>query len=174
MSDLSGKKVAIIGNGSSGAQITPFLAAHAEHLTIYQRTPQWMSPRPDYLDTISEAQQWLLTNLPYYWNWYVYGQFVNQIGLQKAQEFDGTDRADGHVNQWNDALWKTLTEYIHQKVGDDPAADEAGRARDQDPHAPDARPPVPSATARRDSSPSASATSRSTSDDVIGSTESDR
>ena len=61
-----------------------------------------------------------------------------------------------------------------EKVGDDPAADEAGRARDQDPHAPDGRPPVPSATARRDSSPSASATSRSTSDDVIGSTESDR
>ena len=119
--NVVGKKVAIIGNGSSGAQITPFLAAHAEHLTIFQRTPQWMSPRPDYLDTISEAQQWLLTNLPYYWNWYVYGQFANQIGLQKAQEFDGTDRADGHVNQWNDALWKTLTEYIHQKVGDDPA-----------------------------------------------------
>lgn len=118
--DLSGKSVAIIGNGSSGAQVMPHLAAHAEHLSVFQRTPQWMSPRSDYRDTVSEEHHWLFRTMPYYWNWFVYGQFHAQIGLQKAQEFDGTASGEGHVNKWNDALWVSLSDYIHQKFEERP------------------------------------------------------
>jgi 4-hydroxyacetophenone monooxygenase len=118
---MAGKRAALIGNGSSGAQITAFLAEHADALTVFQRTPQWMAPRSDYRDVVTDAQQWLLANMPYYWNWFVYGQFVAQIGLQKAQEFDSSDHSAGHVNKWNDALRHSLTEYIAHKVGDDPA-----------------------------------------------------
>ncbi|MDP1821201.1 MAG: NAD(P)/FAD-dependent oxidoreductase [Acidimicrobiales bacterium] len=42
--DLQGKRVGIIGTGSSGIQSIPHLAAAAEHLTIFQRTPNYAVP----------------------------------------------------------------------------------------------------------------------------------
>lgn len=41
---LAGKSVAIIGTGSSGVQAIPELAAQAESLTVYQRTPVYTFP----------------------------------------------------------------------------------------------------------------------------------
>lgn len=46
--DFAGKRVGIIGVGSSTVQIAPSLAPHAERLDIYQRTPQWYFPKPDF------------------------------------------------------------------------------------------------------------------------------
>ena len=45
--DLSGKNVAVIGTGASAIQIVPAVAAQAAHLSVFQRTPPWLSPRPD-------------------------------------------------------------------------------------------------------------------------------
>lgn len=42
--DFSGKKVGIIGTGSSGIQSIPVIAAECEHLTVFQRTPQYSLP----------------------------------------------------------------------------------------------------------------------------------
>ncbi len=42
--DLSGKRVGIIGTGSSGVQAIPELARAAEHLTVFQRTPVYTVP----------------------------------------------------------------------------------------------------------------------------------
>jgi cation diffusion facilitator CzcD-associated flavoprotein CzcO len=39
--DLTGKRVAVLGSGSSGIQITPELAGRAGELTVFQRTPQY-------------------------------------------------------------------------------------------------------------------------------------
>ncbi len=45
LTGLKGKKVAIIGNASSGIQAIPHLAAGAEHLYVFQRTPVAVFPR---------------------------------------------------------------------------------------------------------------------------------
>ncbi|CAG7923244.1 unnamed protein product [Penicillium olsonii] len=45
--DLAGKRIAMIGNGATAAQIAPEIAQSASHLTIYQRTPNWVIPRND-------------------------------------------------------------------------------------------------------------------------------
>ncbi|CAI7588631.1 unnamed protein product [Penicillium glandicola] len=45
--DVTGKRIAIIGNGATAAQIAPEVAQVASHLTIYQRTPNWVIPRLD-------------------------------------------------------------------------------------------------------------------------------
>jgi len=45
--DLRGKKVAIIGNGATAAQIIPEVVKEAGHLTVHQRTPNWVIPRLD-------------------------------------------------------------------------------------------------------------------------------
>ena len=42
--DFAGKRVAVIGTGSSGIQSIPVIARESEHLTVFQRTPQYTIP----------------------------------------------------------------------------------------------------------------------------------
>ncbi len=42
--DLAGKRVAVIGTGSSGVQSIPKIAEQAAHLTVFQRTPNFAFP----------------------------------------------------------------------------------------------------------------------------------
>ncbi|KAJ5794099.1 hypothetical protein N7457_000698 [Penicillium paradoxum] len=60
--DFTGKRIAIIGNGATAAQIVPEVAQVASHLTIYQRTPNWVIPRGD--RPISNLEKTLLKWLP--------------------------------------------------------------------------------------------------------------
>lgn len=60
--DLSGKRIAIIGNGATAAQIVPEIAQVASHLTVYQRTPNWVIPRND--GPVSSFQKTLFNWLP--------------------------------------------------------------------------------------------------------------
>ena len=46
--DLVGKRVAMVGAGASGFQIAPTIAPEVGHLTVFQRTAQWMFPNPNY------------------------------------------------------------------------------------------------------------------------------
>ncbi|WP_049564925.1 flavin-containing monooxygenase [Nonomuraea sp. SBT364] len=45
--DVTGRRVAVIGSGSSAAQLIPRVAERAERLTVFQRTPNWVIPKPD-------------------------------------------------------------------------------------------------------------------------------
>lgn len=45
---MRGKRVGIVGVGSSTVQIAPAIAGEVEHLDVYQRTPQWYFPKPDF------------------------------------------------------------------------------------------------------------------------------
>ena len=42
--DFAGKRVAVIGTGSSGVQLIPHIAGGAASLTVYQRTANWCTP----------------------------------------------------------------------------------------------------------------------------------
>ena len=42
--DFSGRRVGIIGTGSSAIQTIPIIAQQAKHLTVFQRTPNYSSP----------------------------------------------------------------------------------------------------------------------------------
>ncbi len=42
--DFANKRVGVIGTGSSGIQAIPLIAAQAEHLTVFQRTPSFTVP----------------------------------------------------------------------------------------------------------------------------------
>jgi len=45
--DLSNKRIGIIGNGATAAQIVPEIAKVCQKLTVFQRTPNWIVPRDD-------------------------------------------------------------------------------------------------------------------------------
>ena len=42
--DLRGKRVGLIGTGSTGVQLLPELARDASHVSVFQRTPPWIFP----------------------------------------------------------------------------------------------------------------------------------
>lgn len=46
--DFAGKKVAVIGTGATAVQLIPEIAARAESLTVFQRTPIWVVPKFDF------------------------------------------------------------------------------------------------------------------------------
>jgi cation diffusion facilitator CzcD-associated flavoprotein CzcO len=45
--DLTGKNVAVIGTGASAVQVVPALAPQVARLSVFQRTPAWVVPKPD-------------------------------------------------------------------------------------------------------------------------------
>ena len=59
---LSGKKVAMVGNGATAAQILPEIANAAESVTVFQRTPNWVVPRND--KPMSEAMRKVYRYIP--------------------------------------------------------------------------------------------------------------
>jgi len=46
--DYTGKRIAVIGTGATALQLIPELADIAERLTVFQRTPIWVAPKPDF------------------------------------------------------------------------------------------------------------------------------
>ena len=45
--DLAGRRVGVIGTGASAAQLVPEVAEIASHVSLFQRTPNWIVPRMD-------------------------------------------------------------------------------------------------------------------------------
>ncbi|WP_078315313.1 NAD(P)/FAD-dependent oxidoreductase [Mycobacterium sp. D16Q16] len=56
--DYTGKRVAVVGTGSSGIQIAPAVAGAAAAVTTFQRTPAWIIPKPN-PDLSARTQQML-------------------------------------------------------------------------------------------------------------------
>ena len=46
--DLTGERVAVVGTGASAIQFVPEIQPKTQHLTLFQRTPQWVLPKPDH------------------------------------------------------------------------------------------------------------------------------
>ena len=62
--ELAGKRVAVIGTGASALQAVPELAPDVAHMSVYQRTPIWVFPKPDFalpgtLHALFRAAPWL-------------------------------------------------------------------------------------------------------------------
>jgi cation diffusion facilitator CzcD-associated flavoprotein CzcO len=46
--DLAGKRVGVIGTGATAVQLIPEIADVASELTVFQRTPIWVTPKTDF------------------------------------------------------------------------------------------------------------------------------
>jgi len=119
---LDGKRVVVIGTGASAAQFIPPVAEAAGHLTVFQRTPAWFIPTPDYHDPVSPEAQWLFANVPGYANWYRFWIFWRNVeGLMPAAtvdpDWDGGGRS---VSQVNELVRQLLAGYLQAELADDP------------------------------------------------------
>jgi 4-hydroxyacetophenone monooxygenase len=79
--DLRGKRVAQIGAGASGFQISPTIADEVEHLDVFQRTAQWMFPNMNYHRAVPEGDAWAMRHLPFYARWFRFLMFYPASGL---------------------------------------------------------------------------------------------
>jgi len=61
---VKGKRVAIIGNGPSSAQIVPAIAPDVARMVVFQRTPNWFYPRGD--RPYGRVEKFLFRHLPGY------------------------------------------------------------------------------------------------------------
>jgi cyclohexanone monooxygenase len=61
--DLKGKRVGIIGTGSTACQIVGAIAGEVGHLDVFQRTPHWLTPMPQ--AEYSKAWQTFLKTFPF-------------------------------------------------------------------------------------------------------------
>jgi 4-hydroxyacetophenone monooxygenase len=119
--DLAGKRVALIGNGSTGAQLMPHLAREAASLTIFQRTPNWVVPLDGYKAAVSAEMQWLFDRFPFYWNWFSYGLYFLNTQLEGLQSLDlEWQKNGGTVNKRNDGMRATVEQLIKDKFAGRP------------------------------------------------------
>ncbi len=120
--DPKGKRVAVVGNGSTGVQLLAPLAEEASRVHVFQRTPQWISPRPNYGKRVEPEVRWLLDNVPGYWNWC---RYTSMIGLFTWHEDflvpdPQWESQGGHITRKSEELRDFLIGYIHEQVGGRP------------------------------------------------------
>ncbi|HEX3514407.1 MAG TPA: NAD(P)/FAD-dependent oxidoreductase [Trebonia sp.] len=118
--DLSGKRVAVVGNGASAMQIVPAIADQVDELVVCQRTPQWVAPFEKFQQPIDEGARYLLRTFPVYRAWYflkLYWQFGDKVldSLRKDPDWPHPERA---VNSRNDGHREFFTQYIRDELGD--------------------------------------------------------
>jgi cation diffusion facilitator CzcD-associated flavoprotein CzcO len=60
--DLTGKRVAVIGTGASAVQFVPEIVPRVGRLHLFQRTAQWVLPKPDH--PVPGVERFLLRRFP--------------------------------------------------------------------------------------------------------------
>ena len=72
--DMTGKRVVMIGSAASAIQVLPHAAKAASELAVFQRTPNWIIPKPD--RAFTGVEKWLFRHLPGYHWLYRMGSFA--------------------------------------------------------------------------------------------------
>lgn len=120
--DLVGKRVAVIGTGASAAQLIPVIAERVADLTVFQRTPAWFIPAPNYTEPIGPEVRWLRQHVPGYTNWSRFWVFWRTVeGMLPMATVDPTwDGGERSVSASNDFMREMLSGYLTGEFHDRP------------------------------------------------------
>ena len=113
--DLAGKRVAVVGTGSTGIQVISEIAKVAKSVTIFERTPTWVVPVLEYKAPVAEGQRLLFDLIPGYLGWHrLWLLWKNCEGLLALARVDPNfDGGDASVSQAN-AEFRALLEMAIQ------------------------------------------------------------
>lgn len=119
--DLTGRRVAVVGTGASAFQIVPTIAPDAGHVTVFQRSAPWMFPNPIYHEPVGAGVTWAIRHLPYYGRWYRFLLFWPACdgGLEAMRIDPDYPHQDRAVSEVNDAAREVFTQWMADQVGDD-------------------------------------------------------
>lgn len=118
--DLAGKRVAVVGNGASAMQLVPAVAGEAGHVTVFQRSPQWVVPFEKFREAVPEPVRFLMDQVPLYRLWYrlrqawIYNDRIHD-SLQRDPDWPDQSRS---INEVNDAHRRFFTRHIVDELGD--------------------------------------------------------
>ena len=85
-----GRRVGVIGTGASAVQLVPPMAETAEHLTVFQRSPNYIVPRPD--EAITPEDKALMMQHP---------EAAMRVGqLQRELWFEAADTLNWKAFEW--------------------------------------------------------------------------
>jgi 4-hydroxyacetophenone monooxygenase len=120
--DLAGKRVAVIGTGCSALQFIPIVAETAAEVLVFQRTPPWVAPTPDYHDAVSAGLTWLYGHVPTYselnrfsiW-WKMGDAAIEAVRVDPDWQSDGSS-----CGPINDFTRQMLVEYYRTEFADRP------------------------------------------------------
>jgi cation diffusion facilitator CzcD-associated flavoprotein CzcO len=109
--DFTGKRVALIGTGSSGVQIVPAIADQVASLSVYQRTPDWCTPLNNAPIT-PEEQAELKANFDAIRDRLDRSPsgFLHVINMRRAHEDTAEQRQEFYEKMWNGPGFTKLTE----------------------------------------------------------------
>ncbi|MEJ2861707.1 flavin-containing monooxygenase [Actinomycetospora flava] len=118
--DVTGKRVAVIGNGASAMQVVPAIVRDAAEVHVYQRSPQWIVPFEKFQTPVPDPLRWLLTTVPLYRLWYrlrLFWNFNDKLHptLQRDPAWPHPERS---LNEVNDRHREFFTRYIEGELGD--------------------------------------------------------
>ena len=118
--ELAGKRVAVIGTGASSAQFIPHLADEAGELLVFQRTPPWLAPTPNYHDDLPTDLRWLMGHVPDYARWDRLVQFWRMHeGLLPAAVVDPEWPDQGRsMSMLNEMVRQLLTAHLEAEFTD--------------------------------------------------------
>jgi 4-hydroxyacetophenone monooxygenase len=120
--DCRGKRVAMIGTGASGHQVGPSIAPDVARLMIFQRSPHWVVPNPNYHAGVSEGKKWALANIPFYLRWYRFQLFWGFAdGLHAALQVDPDwPHPKRSLNAVNEKHRRFMERHIRSELSDRP------------------------------------------------------
>lgn len=118
--DLTGKRVAVIGNGASAMQLVPAIADTVRSLVVFQRSKQWAAPFPKYHKPVPESVRFLFQEVPHYeWLYRLRMSWIFDskvyASLQKDPDWEHPERS---VNAINDGHRRFFSRYIKEQLGD--------------------------------------------------------
>jgi 4-hydroxyacetophenone monooxygenase len=119
---VSGKRVAVIGNGASAMQVVPAIAGKVDTLTVFQRDPQWVQPFAKLHQEVPDQARFLLRDVPLYRAWYrlrLTWIFHDKLFSALQRDDDWPDQSRS-INQENDRHRTFLTKYIEGELADRP------------------------------------------------------
>ena len=114
---VNGKRVALIGAAASAVQLGPTIAPEVRELTVFQRSPQWLSFRPNYHLPVDPREKLAFQAIPRFINWYRLS-VLWQFGDRLFPALLKTD--DGRPSTANDDLRKLWEAHIRNKLQDRP------------------------------------------------------
>ena len=106
--NLTGKRVAVIGTGCSGVQLTRALSEQAAHVTTVQRQPDYIIPNPQALAPVPELERWAMEHIPYVTQWKRMQSLASQLmDMRGMMAFDKEwHEKTGGFGPLNDAVTK--------------------------------------------------------------------
>ena len=119
--DVRGKHLAVVGSGATAIQIVPAIADSVSRITVFERTPHWIQPHPDYGKKLSGAEHELF-EIPTYRQWYRFRQFwrFGDSAYNTVRVDPEWPHQDRSVSAENEVYRQRLVDYMNSQVGERP------------------------------------------------------